>query len=515
MSAKTWALALALGAASAAQAGDWPMWGRTPERNMAADAGEKGLPVDFAPGRMVAGTEQVDVATAKGLRWAAKLGSQSYGNLTVDGGRIFIGTNNEAPRNPAHKGDRGIVMCLDEQTGAFQWQLVVPKLGAGKVSDWEFLGICSSPHVEGNRVYVVTNRCEVVCLDVAGQANGNDGPFTDEAQYAAGPGNKPIPVGPTDADLIWRVDMREEGGVFPHNITSSSVLVIGDRVYVNTSNGQDWSHKNVPSPTAPTLLAFDRQTGALVGEEALGISHRLFHSSWASPAFGQVGDRGLLIFGAGDGFCYGLDPVPVKGADDINTLKEVWRFDCNPPSHKVGPDGKPRRYPDPQGASEVIATPVFHEGRVYVAVGQDPEHGDGVGNLSCIDASGSGDLSTKGKLWTYDKISRSISTVALAGDLVFAADYAGYLHCLDAKTGAVHWTHNTGSHIWGSPLLADGKVYLGNEDGVLTIFAATKAKQVLGKVEFPAPLYASPVAANGVLYVNTPTHLYAFGPAAK
>src|SRR5690606_8402109 len=104
---------------------------------------------------------------------------------------------------------------FDEKSGDFLWQLVVPKLGAGKVNDWEFLGICSSPEVEGNRIYIVTNRCEVLCLDVNGQADGNDGPFKDEGAYMAGPGKDAFPVGPRDADIVWRYDMREELGVFP------------------------------------------------------------------------------------------------------------------------------------------------------------------------------------------------------------------------------------------------------------------------------------------------------------
>ena len=73
--------------------------------------------------------------------------------------------------------------------------------------------------------------------------NGNDGEFQDEAKYFAGPNKAPVEVGKSDGDIIWRYDMREELGVFPHNITSSSVLIVGDRLYANTSNGQDWSHR--------------------------------------------------------------------------------------------------------------------------------------------------------------------------------------------------------------------------------------------------------------------------------
>jgi hypothetical protein len=127
--------------------------------------------------------EEIDRSNTENLKWVAKLGSQSYGNVTVAKGRVFIGTNNENPRDPRHVGDRSILMCFDEKTGELLWQLVVPKLASGKVNDWESLGLLSSPSIEGDRVYVVSSRCEVLCLDAKGMANGNDGPFTDEARY--------------------------------------------------------------------------------------------------------------------------------------------------------------------------------------------------------------------------------------------------------------------------------------------------------------------------------------------
>ena len=151
-----------------AQAADWPTWGGDGTRNMVSL--EKGITLDFDPGRMDE-DEKVDMKTTKNVKWIAKLGSQAYGNVTIADGRVYVGTNNESPRDSDKKGDRGIVMCFDEKTGAFNWQLVIPKLGAGKVSDWEYIGVCSSPAIEGNRAYVVTNKCEVICLDVEGLKN--------------------------------------------------------------------------------------------------------------------------------------------------------------------------------------------------------------------------------------------------------------------------------------------------------------------------------------------------------
>ena len=77
----------------------------------------------------------------------------------------------------------------------------------------------------------------------------------------------------------------------------------------------------------------------------------------------------------------------------------------------------------------MIATPVLYENKIYCSIGQDPEHGDGVGRLSCVDAK-SGDV-----LWKNTDIGRTISTPSIADGLIYQAEYAGILHCLDAETG--------------------------------------------------------------------------------
>ena len=492
---------------SSARSADWPYWGRNLSRNLYSPA--KNLPDRFTPGEYKPGSEQVDMTTTENIRWVAKMGSQAYGNTTVANGRVFIGTNNESPRDPQVKGDHSLVYCLDEKTGEFKWQLVVPKLGAGKVSDWEFLGICSSPAVEGDRVYVVTSRCEVVCLDFNGMENGNQG-FQDEGQYMAGPGNPPLKPGPQDADIIWRFDMREELGVFPHNVTSSSVLILGDKVFATTSNGQDWSHLNIPAPTAPCLIALDKMTGALLGEEASGISERLMHCNWSSPGHATVNGKELVIFSGGDGYCYAFDTTPKKGEDDFMILPEVWRFNCVPKRYFE------KKYPSAMGPSEVIATPVFYKNRIYVGIGQDPEHGEGVGNLVCIDATGKGDITESGSIWQYDKINRTISTVSIDPEtgLLFVGDYSGFIHCLDAETGQAYWIYDMKAHLWSSTLVGDGKVYAADEDGDFVILPAKKdfdpkKDDPIFETYFAAPIYSSPIEANGILYVASQTHLYA------
>lgn len=492
---------------------DWPQWGGNDSgRNMYSPA--KGLPDRFEPGKLKAGTEEIDMATTKNVKWAVKLGSQSYGNPVVAGGKVFVGTNNESPRDKRHVGDRSVLYCFDEKSAKLNWQLIVPKLKAGKVNDWENLGLLAAPLVQGKRIWIVTSRCEVLCLDTEGMTDGNDGPYKDEGSYVVRDTPKektPIEPGPQDADIIWRYDMMDELGVFPHNASNCSVILIDGKLFVCTSNGQDWTHVNIPSPNSPSFIALNPDTGELLGEDNCGIGPKIYHGQWTSPAAGKVNGKWQVYFGGGDGVCYAISTTPVKEGD-VNVLPKVWWCDLNPPEYKVK-DGKPIKYPAAEGPSEINSTPVFYKDRVYVASGQDPEHGEGIGRMVCIDATKTGDLTKSGVLWEYRGIKRTISTASIdpATGLLFIGDFSGFVHCLDAETGKVQWVHDMKAHMWGSTFVADGKVYVGDEDGDFTILAAAKEKKVLSETNLGAPVYSTPVVANGVMYIGSQTHLFAIG----
>lgn len=491
---------------------EWPGWGRTKENNMMSP--EPGIPIDFTSGEE---DDDGKITGAKHARWVVEMGSQAYGTPTIHQGRVIIGTNNEKPKLENSSGDRGVVMAFDEATGDFQWQLAVPKLGAGKVSDWEFLGICSSTYQDGKNGYVVTNRGEVLCIDLYGLTDGNDGPFETEAKYYNGGLEKlneseEATLTEQDGDIVWGYDMRSELGVFPHNITSSSVVEAGGKIWASTSNGVDWSHINIPAPNSPALIALDKETGELVGEEASGISTRVMHCNWSSPAAGMINGKETVVFGAGDGFTYGFDANEFDeekdGDETFYLMKETFKVDCCPKEYRFDENGEPIKYATYPGPSEIIASPVVHNDKIYVAIGQDPEHGEGVGALTCIDPTlGEGQDAIA---WQFKGIGRTISTPSIADGLLYIADYSGKLFCLDADTGELYWEHDTLSHIWSSTLVVDGKVFLGNEDGEMLIMKAGKEYEELALIEYPAPIYSTPVVANSTLYVMTQTHLYAY-----
>jgi outer membrane protein assembly factor BamB len=450
-------------AASDPGSGEWPMWGGTPDRNMVSAM--KGLPTEW------------DVKTKKNIKWVADLGSQSYGNPVVAGGMVFVGTNNELLRDPKQPGDRGVLMAFRESDGQFMWQQTHIKLESGRANDWPFQGVASSPLVENRRLYYTSNRGVVFCLDIDGFQNGNDGPVTDEKL-----------TGPNDADVIWSFDMMEEVGSYPHNMSNSSPVIWGDLLYVSTSNGQDESHVNIPSPKAPSIIAINKNTGKLVWEDN-SVEDRILHGQWSTPAVGMIGGVLQTVSAQGDGWVRGYEAA---------TGKKLWEFDTNP-----------KEAVWPRTRNELIATPVIYDNRVYIANGQDPEHGEGVGHFYAIDPTKRGDITQSGRIWQFDKIRRAISTAAVADGLVYVADFSGYLHCLDAKTGQEYWVYDALAAVWGSPFVADGKVYLGDEDGDIVVLQHGKEQKVLAEMNMGSAVYSTVVPAHGTLFVNNRSQLFA------
>jgi outer membrane protein assembly factor BamB len=485
---------------------DWTMYGGSLARNMVNPL-VKGLPAKW------------DVDNKSNIKWVADLGSKAYGGPIIANGRVFIGTNNQNPRDPKWvKGkdpiDLGIIMSFAEKDGKFLWQAVHEKLPGGQVIDWPREGVCSTPFVEGDRMYYVSNRCEVVCADVA----------TGKAH--------------------WTLDMIGKLGVFPHNISDCSPLLVGDHLWVVTSNGVNEDHLNVPAPKAPSFIKVDKKNGNVLWQDnsptaallnppkninpAEGFfkyfvnrGELIQHGQWANPAYAVVNGEPQVVFPGGDGWIYSFDP---QG-------KLIWKFDCNPKAAKYALRTGER--------SDFISTPVIYKNRVYIGTGQDPEHGSGIGHYWCIDMNKKGDVSSelrKGEnmivpnpnsamVWHYGGVitdealkrklrrnyyfGRTMSTASIHEDILYISDLRGVLHCMDANTGKVNWEYDTEAEIWSSPYYADGKVYLGTDERTVFVFQHGKQLKKLGEMEMDGRVRATPVAANGVLYVMTENKLYA------
>ena len=461
--------------AMSVHAADWPMWGGDSQRNM-VNTVEKNIPSSW------------DIKTGHNIKWTAKLGSQTYGNIVVAGGKVFIGTNNHTTRQPKSQGDKGVILCFSEKDGKFLWQMTHDKLPAGRVNDWPNQGICSSVAVDGDRLYYVSNRCELVCADVEGFLDGeNDGPFTDETL-----------TGEIDGDIVWKLDMINELGVFPHNLATSSPTFDENLVYVLTGNGVDEGHIVLPVPIAPSFIAVDKRTGEIVWESS-APGEDVLHGQWSSPAVGVIDGKKQAIFPGGDGRLYSFA---------AETGEALWSFQCNPADSVWELGGMGTR-------NNIIGTPVIWENKVFIAVGQDPEHGEGPGHLYAIDATKSGDVTGSAAVWHNENIYRSLSTVAIHEGILYIADLAGIFYALDVNTGKTLWEHDMLAAIWSSPMVADGKVFMGDEDGDLVVFQAGREKKVLFETSMVNSIYTTPVAANEVLYISNRMQLFAIAEGAS
>ncbi|MBM4090161.1 MAG: hypothetical protein FJ276_12180 [Planctomycetes bacterium] len=359
------------------------------------------------------------------------------------------------------------------------------------------------------------------------------------------------PADKDEADTVWKFDMMGKLGVSQHNMCSCSVTVLGDLLFVNTSNGVDETEEKVAAPDAPSFLALDKHTGEVVWTDN-SPGPNILHGQWSSPAAAVLGGVPQVIFAAGDGWVFSFRAERGQGGKP----ELLWQFDTNPKESKwvVGGTGDRK---------DVIATPTIYDGLVYVAGGHDPEFGEGDTSLWCIDPTKRGDVSpqlavkaddhavmlprrraqavipTQGEeaidnpnsavIWEYrghdrngdgefdfdEKMHCTTGAAVIKNDLLFIADFAGLLHCLDAKTAQVHWTYDTMAHVWGTVTIADNRVYVGDEDGDVCVFELkAEPHEPISEQTMEDSLYTSPTVANGVLYIASNRRVFAIQASA-
>jgi outer membrane protein assembly factor BamB/HEAT repeat protein len=407
-----------------------------------------------------------DAATGRNIVWSVELGDETFGRPVVAGGVVYVGTDNARHRNPAITEEAGVLLAFDAKDGRFLWQDVATPVERG-LREFLLPATTSAPYVEGDRLYYVNAQCQLRSLDTQS--------IRDEA-----------------ADIVWQLDMCGRLGVFPHEATNSEVLALGDLLIVSTSNGQNEGHTRVPSPRAPSLIAVDKRSGEVIWR-AIGPGARVLHGQWSSPVAANVNGRLQVLFGGGDGWLRSYDPA---------SGHEVWRFDGNPKDARWLPR------PGVFSRGAIIASPVFDDGRVFVAMGQSPGHGNGPSLIHAVSPQGQGDVTGSRLLWTSRDVGRVVGTPVAKDGLLYVGDLGGTIHCLDAATGAHVWKHETNEAIWGSLLLAGDRLYVGNVAGSMTVLRAGRRKEVLGQIEMDAPLYSPPAVVGDALYLATASRLY-------
>ena len=453
--------------------------------SLASGAG-RGVPASAPAGESEGRSPSVppidwDPTTGRNIVWSVELGNETYGRPVVAGDAVYIGSDNTRRMNPAFEEDAGVLLAFRAKDGEFLWQDVAPRAERG-LREFLLPSTTSAPYAEADRLYYVTSDCQLRSLDTQGFRDGeNDGPYQDEIFHDN-----------TAADIVWELDMCGRLGVFAHEATNSEVLALGDLLMVSTSNGLNEGHTRVPSPRAPSVIAVDKRTGDVVWR-AVGAGAHVLHGQWSSPVAANVNGRIQVLLGGGDGWLRSYDAA---------SGHEVWRFDGNPKDARWLP--RPRVF----SRGSMIASPVFADGRVFVAMGQSPGHGNGPSLVHAINPNGQGDVTGSRLLWTSREVGRVVGTPIAKDGLLYVGDLGGTIHCLDAATGATVWKHETNEAIWGSLLLAGDRLYVGNTEGTMTVLRAGRQKQLLEEILMDAPLYSAPALVGDALYLATANRLY-------
>lgn len=477
---------------------DWTMGGRSQSRNPVSVEMDAPIVWQYETRDRRTG---IIKKPSRNIRWSAPVGGYAFGGPIVAGGLVWVGTSNAIPLDPEIKGDLGVLACFRESDGKFLYQHLSPRRG-GLKDDWPSNGISGSPIVEGDKLWFITNRREVVCLDT-GPIRRGDGLPTE----------------------LWKYDLVKEHGIVPnspmlhaHN-TLGSLAIDNDLLFVPTGNGVgEGGGWKVRAPGAPSLVCLRKKSGKLVWKQNSPDFDFGHQGHNVSPLLVKVRGKTQVVHAQGDGWV---------AAFEAETGAPVWTFDTN---HKDAVLGS---RDEKNGKLGIAATPVFAEGRIFVSSGREVESRSRPGRLCCIDPTKMGDVSPElddgkghGKanpnsalIWDFTQVGKeesevfheTMASVAVHDGIVIAPDSYGFVHCLDAKTGKRHWIHDMQSRAVGDPLIVAGKVYIVDEDGDVEILKLSTELKVLAKHESNGGGEAPPIFANGTLYFQARHMLHAIG----
>lgn len=423
------------------------------------------------------------------VQWSAAIGT-SAGPMTVNSGRVFVGTT--PSRQSGLVVDHGIMACFQDRDGRLLWQVGHDRLPS-RVHDMPTQAIKSQAAVDGDRAYYVSNRGELVCLQL---------PI--RIPQDAPPEGEPLPN--EDIRPLWTLDMVTELGVLKRdagdigNPTCSPL--VGDKlVYCLTGHGSTFGNEHLfettPVPPAPSFVAVDKLTGALVWSSA-APGDGIPYGQWASPVAIQVKGITQVIFPGGDGVLYGFHPL---------TGKLEWSLDCNSPTRT------PWTLRSRGTRCLFVSRPTVVDGILYAALGQDLETPvDFAAPVVAVDLRPIGRREQPTLLWTHEdsKLGQMLGEVRFAENRLYGVSCSGKLVVLNAKTGEELWRTRIGesSAMFGAPCLTD-KYILVNTDSELQVFTLSDRPRCLARYFFSKTVENSPVVREGTVYVTTRGHVWA------
>ncbi len=288
-----------------------------------------------------------------------------------------------------------------------------------------------------------------------------------------------------DGNILWSRSLTEEygrisgyGGRVHTPIIAGNLVVIS---YLNSSWGEQ-------AATRHRYFAFDKRNGELIWVSTPG--GRPLDTTYSTPVVAKINGQSLIIGGNADGSIYAMRQ---------HTGEMVWGFNLS---------------------LRGINTSVAVDGRnVYASHGEENIDNTAMGRVVCIDATGTGDVTKTHEVWRYDGVNFGYTSPAIHAGRVYIIDNSANLHCFDANTGELYWEYSIGTVGKGSPVWADGKLYVTEVNGKFHILQPMEKECKSLDVEqlkrnddeHYVEIYGSPAIANGKIYFATEEHIHCIG----
>ncbi|HEU4432816.1 MAG TPA: PQQ-binding-like beta-propeller repeat protein [Pyrinomonadaceae bacterium] len=274
---------------------------------------------------------------------------------------------------------------------------------------------------------------------------------------------------------LWSRDIQQDYGKFGLNWGyASSPLLFEDSLYVQVLHGMHTDEASyvmrIDKKTGKTVWKVDRPTNAI----------RESPDSYTTPALLRYDKSTEIVITGGD----------CATGHDIATGKELWRANGLNPQN--------------QENYRIVASPVIFDDIIYAPTRIKP--------LLALKVGGRGDITTSHLLWSF-AFGPDVPTPVTDGKYFYIVNDRGIMWCLDAKTGTEVYGQQRikpGTYS-GSPVLADGKIYVTNEDGLTTVVAAGPKFEVLAENPLNDYVLSSPAISDGRIYIRTAQYLYSIG----
>ena len=363
------------------------------------------------------------------------------------GNRLYI--NSPTPGDPANTQER--LMAIDAETGKVVWErrfsLFLSDVPQHRAS-W------ASPAVdpETGNIYLFTVAAQLVCLS-------------------------------PDGKVLWDRSLTDEyGSVTTHGGRTTSPIVDGDKVILNTLI-LAWGDLNRPGNR---YFAFDKKTGQTVWISSPQSRH--YDTNYSTPIVADIDGTRALLVGGTDGVYHALK---------VNTGEKIWSIEVS--------------------KRAILNSPLFRDNVAYITHGEENIDTTEMGMVAAVDATRSGVLAADAFKWRTRGFLPTFASPVMDNERLYTLDNSAIVGAFDLKTGAKLWEKTLGTLQKGSPVLADGKLYVGTENGKLYILRPSATgvevldEDLLGNPQSPEPIVASPIVADGRVYVTSMEAMYAIG----